>query len=67
MSPFVVLFSVFFWSFLWGIFGAFIGVPITIALLTYCAQSPSTLWIAQLLGSPIDVDRDRDQGASRLS
>lgn len=67
MSPFVVLFSVFFWSFLWGIFGAFIGVPITIALLTYCAQSPSTLWIAQLLGSPIDVHRDRDQGASRLS
>ena len=52
MSPFVVLFSVFFWSFLWGLFGAFIGVPITIALLTYCSQSPSTVWISQLLGSP---------------
>ncbi len=52
MSPFVVLFSVFFWSFLWGLFGAFIGVPITIALLTYCSQSPSAVWIAQLLGSP---------------
>jgi predicted PurR-regulated permease PerM len=52
MSPFLVLFSVFFWSFLWGLFGAFIGVPITIAVLTYCAQSPSTLWIARLLGAP---------------
>ena len=52
VSPFVVLFSVFFWSFLWGAFGAFIGVPITIAVLTYCTQSPSTRWIAQLLGPP---------------
>jgi AI-2 transport protein TqsA len=53
ITPFVVLFSVFFWSFIWGIFGAFIGVPITIAVLTYCAQSPSTRWIAELLGSPV--------------
>lgn len=52
VSPFVVLFSVFFWSFLWGVFGAFIGVPITIAVLTYCMQSPSTRWVAQLLGPP---------------
>jgi len=52
ITPFAVLFSVFFWSFIWGVFGAFIGVPITIAILTYCAQSPSTRWIAELLGSP---------------
>jgi predicted PurR-regulated permease PerM len=52
ISPFLVLFSVFLWMFLWGLFGAFIGVPITIAVLTYCSQSPSTIWIAQLLGSP---------------
>ncbi len=59
ITPFVVLFSVFFWSFLWGLFGAFIGVPITIAILTYCAQSSSTLWIAQLLGSPDVIRHDR--------
>lgn len=52
ITPFVVLFSVFFWLFVWGVFGAFIGVPITITLLTYCAQSPSTAWISQLLGAP---------------
>lgn len=51
ISPFVILLSVFFWAFLWGLFGAFIGVPITIAILTFCAQSQSTLWIARLLGS----------------
>lgn len=52
VSPAIVLFSVFFWSYLWGIFGAFIGVPITIALLTFCAQHPASLWLADLLGSP---------------
>jgi AI-2 transport protein TqsA len=52
ISPFVVLFSVFFWTYLWGLFGAFIGVPITIAALTFCAQHPSTRWLAELLGGP---------------
>ncbi len=51
ISPFVVLFSVFLWAFLWGVFGAFIGVPISIALLTFCAQHPSSRWLADLLGS----------------
>jgi predicted PurR-regulated permease PerM len=52
ISPFVVLFAVFLWTFLWGLFGAFIGVPITIAILTFCAQHPSSRWLADLLGSP---------------
>lgn len=52
VSPFLVLFSVFFWTWMWGLFGAFIGVPITIAILTFCAQHPSTQWIADLFGDP---------------
>ena len=52
ISPFLVLFSVFLWAFLWGPFGAFIGVPIAIAVLTFCAQHPSSRWIADLLGPP---------------
>lgn len=55
ISPFIVLFSVFLWTFLWGLFGAFIGVPITIAILTFCAQHPSSRWIAHLLGAPKDA------------
>jgi predicted PurR-regulated permease PerM len=51
ISPFFVLFSVFLWSFLWGLFGAFIGVPIAIAGLTFCAQSRSARWLAVLLGA----------------
>ncbi|AOF93526.1 AI-2E family transporter [Sinorhizobium sp. RAC02] len=52
MSPFLVLFSVFFWSYIWGLFGAFIGVPITITILTFCAEFPSTRWIAEIFGAP---------------
>ena len=44
ISPFVVLFAVFFWTWLWGLGGAFIGVPIVIALLTLCEQHPATRW-----------------------
>jgi predicted PurR-regulated permease PerM len=50
ISPFLVLFSVFLWTFVWGLFGAFIGVPIAIAILTLCAQHPSSRWVADLLG-----------------
>ncbi len=52
ISPVVVLFAVFFWTFLWGLYGAFIGVPIAIAALTFCGHCPSTRWIADLLGGP---------------
>lgn len=54
ISPFIVLFSVFLWTFLWGLFGAFIGVPIAIAGLTFCAQSRSARWVAVLLGASDD-------------
>ncbi len=49
VSPFLVLFAVFFWAFLWGLPGAFIGVPIVIAGLTLCEQRDSTRWVATLL------------------
>jgi predicted PurR-regulated permease PerM len=49
ISPFMVLFSVFFWLFLWGIPGAFIGVPIMIAVITICAQFDASRWVSELL------------------
>ncbi len=52
VSPSVVLFAVFFWTFLWGLFGSFIGVPIAIAALTFCEHASPTRWIAGLLGGP---------------
>ena len=51
VSPFMVLFAVFFWGMLWGIAGAFIGVPILIALATVCARHPLSRPIAVLLSA----------------
>jgi predicted PurR-regulated permease PerM len=52
ISPFIVLFAIFFWTFLWGLFGTFIGVPIALAILSFCSQHPSSRWLADLLGGP---------------
>jgi AI-2 transport protein TqsA len=54
MSPTVVLLAVFLWTYLWGLFGAFIGVPIVIAIVTFCGYHPSSRWVAELLGGPTD-------------
>ncbi|MBP0466052.1 AI-2E family transporter [Roseomonas sp. PWR1] len=49
VSPFMVLAAVFFGAFLWGVPGAFIGVPVLIAALTICEQFPGGAWVARLL------------------
>jgi AI-2 transport protein TqsA len=51
LSPFVVLLAVFFFSFLWGLAGAFIGVPIVIAALAICEQFAASRWVAELLAA----------------
>jgi predicted PurR-regulated permease PerM len=48
ISPFMVLLAVFIGSFLWGVPGAFIGVPVLIAVLTVCEEFPGARWIAAL-------------------
>ncbi|MBS0639034.1 MAG: AI-2E family transporter [Proteobacteria bacterium] len=57
MSPFLVLFAVFFWTWLWGLAGAFIGVPIVIAILTLCDQHPASRWVVEVFGAAPD-ERD---------
>jgi len=51
ISPFVMLFAFLIWDFLWGMPGAFIGLPVTIALFTIWEQNPSTRWIANLMST----------------
>jgi AI-2 transport protein TqsA len=59
LSPLVVLFSVTFWGWLWGMPGAFIAIPITIALVITCDQYDRTRWIAVLLADgrykPVEI------------
>lgn len=53
ISPTVVLFAVLFWTFLWGLYGTFIGVPIAVAVLTFCRHYSPTQRIAGLFGGPV--------------
>jgi predicted PurR-regulated permease PerM len=63
LSPFVVLLSVIFWGWLWGIGGAFLSMPITVAIVIATRQSPRTRWIATILADVQESRRgDRDDG-----
>ncbi len=51
ISPFLVLFAVFLWSMLWGVAGAFLGVPVLIALMTFAEHHPAArTWTSLLAG-----------------
>jgi predicted PurR-regulated permease PerM len=52
ISPFVSVVTLFMWSFLWGLPGALIGVPLTLAVIALCELNPSTRWIATMLSGP---------------
>ncbi|MBM3543471.1 MAG: AI-2E family transporter [Alphaproteobacteria bacterium] len=60
ISPFAVVFAVFFWGYLWGIPGAFIGVPIMIAVIAVCSKFAGSRWVSTLLsGVPPDLLKRR--------
>jgi predicted PurR-regulated permease PerM len=56
VSPFMVLVAVFLGAFLWGIPGAFIGVPVLIAALTLCEQFEGGRPVAALLSGRAPPD-----------
>ena len=64
ISSFFVVFAVFFWGFIWGLPGTFIGVPIAIAALTICEQFPDSRWIAELLSGRAPDEKPETAGGS---
>lgn len=48
-SPLVIVFSVVFWGWMWGVVGAFLAVPLTVFLIVTCRQFERTRWLATLL------------------
>ena len=52
LSPLAILVALAFWSWVWGIVGALIAVPLTVAIVIVCGHFRTTKWIAQLLSSP---------------
>jgi AI-2 transport protein TqsA len=51
LSPIAIIVTLTFWSWVWGIAGALIAIPLTVALVIVCEQFNSTRWIATLLSS----------------
>jgi AI-2 transport protein TqsA len=55
IDPVATLLSLAFWSWVWGLPGAFLAVPMTLMSMMVFTQLPSTRWVAALLsndGSP---------------
>lgn len=55
IDPVATILALSFWSFIWGIPGAFMAVPLTLMLMMVCAEFANTRWVAVLLsndGSP---------------
>jgi predicted PurR-regulated permease PerM len=52
LSPVAIIVALAFWSWVWGIAGALIAVPLTAALVITCEHSRSTEWISRLLSMP---------------
>jgi predicted PurR-regulated permease PerM len=69
IDPVGVMLALSFWTFIWGIPGAFLAVPLTLILMMICAQSPGTRWVAVLFsndgmpGPPLGASRVRRPAA----
>ncbi len=57
LDPIVVLLSLGFWSWLWGLPGAFLSTPLTVLVMAISAELPRARWLAVLLS------RDGEPGA----
>lgn len=51
LSPLAIIVAMTFWSWVWGIAGALIAVPLTAGIAIVCSQFERSRWIARLLSS----------------
>jgi len=57
ISPLVVLLSVVFWGWVWGVGGALLSVPMTVLFIALCEHSERWSWVAELIS---EVEEDED-------
>lgn len=56
LSPLVVVITLSFWGYVWGLLGMFLSVPITSIMLIVMAQFPSTRGVAVILSENGEID-----------
>ncbi|MCC5647859.1 AI-2E family transporter [Nostoc sp. CHAB 5824] len=49
LDPIVILLSLGFWTWLWGLPGAFLAVPLTALVMAIATEQPSARWLAVIL------------------
>ena len=49
LSPFAIMVALAFWSWMWGIAGALLAIPLTAACVIAADHFPATRWLARLL------------------
>ena len=49
LPPLLIFYAIVFWGWLWGIAGAALGVPLTVATVIICQHFENTRWLANLL------------------
>ncbi|EYD70411.1 AI-2E family transporter [Limimaricola hongkongensis] len=54
ISALVILSALLFWGWIWGVAGAILAVPITMAVMVVCAHVPPLRWIALALSDETD-------------
>ncbi len=64
LSPLVIVLSIFFWTFVLGVPGLFLAIPLTLAVKALLEVSERTRWMAVLMGpaDPIDAGQRQWQG-----
>jgi len=62
LSPIVILISMLFWAWLWGVVGALLAVPILVAFKTYCERNDSMKPIGEWLAG-----RSAEPGPGQLA
>jgi predicted PurR-regulated permease PerM len=66
IDPVVVLLGLAFWGAVWGLAGAILSTPLTVAIMVILAQFDGTRWIAVILSSDGDPQKLRDPPLNRL-
>jgi AI-2 transport protein TqsA len=54
IDPVMILLSLAFWSFVWGLTGAFLSTPLTVMVMVILAQFDGSRWIAVILSADGD-------------
>lgn len=56
ISALVILSSLLFWGWVWGVAGAVLAVPITMVVMVACAHVPALRWVALALSDETDYE-----------